>query len=129
MPLLYVLSKKVSKMKFRFFIFIFFIFSCSPQLKTFKQNKPYSATGFAYVYNEHDFKNKIISGKLNNDKLQKNKDVNYNKETQQILSIPALHFNSDKHNFTLKIVDSKRVSTLKSLTPKRGDSNKKREKP
>ena len=66
---------------------------------------------------------------LNNDKLQKNKDVNYNKETQQILSIPALHFNSDKHNFTLKIVDSKRVSTLKSLTPKRGDSNKKREKP
>ena len=57
-------------MKFRFFIFIFFIFSCSPQLKTFKQNKPYSATGFAYVYNEHDFKNKIISGKLNNDKLQ-----------------------------------------------------------
>ena len=72
MPLPYALSKKVSKMRFRFFIFIsiFFIFSCSPQLKTFNQNKPYSATGFAYVYNEHDFKNKIISGKLNNDKLQ-----------------------------------------------------------
>lgn len=66
---------------------------------------------------------------LNNDKLQKNKDINYNKDTQQIISIPALHFNSDKHKYTLKIVDSKRVSTLKSLTPKRSDSNKKREKP
>ena len=59
---------------------------------------------------------------LNNDKLQKNKDINY------IISIPALHFNSDKHKYTLKIVDSKRVSTLKSLTPKRSDSSKKREK-
>tara|TARA_A100001015_G_scaffold314077_1_gene422762 strand:- start:938 stop:1675 length:738 start_codon:yes stop_codon:yes gene_type:complete len=57
-------------MKFKFFILIFFIYSCSPQLKTFKQNIPYSAIGFAYVYNENDFKNKIILGKLNNDKLQ-----------------------------------------------------------
>ncbi len=57
-------------MKFRLFIFIFFIFSCSPQLKTLNQKKTYSATGFAYVYNDHDFKNKIILGKLNNEKLE-----------------------------------------------------------
>ena len=57
-------------MKFKLVIFIFFIFSCTPQLKTFNQKKPYSATGFAYVYNNYDFQNKIILGKLNNEKLQ-----------------------------------------------------------
>ena len=57
-------------MKFKLVIFIFFIFSCTPQLKTFNQKKQYSATGFAYVYNDYDFQNKIILGKLNNEKLQ-----------------------------------------------------------
>lgn len=52
-------------------------------------------------------------------KLQKAKDVVYDKETKEITSIPSLHFNVTTHNFTLKIMDSKRVSTLKSLTPKR----------
>ena len=57
-------------MKFKFLIFIFFVFSCSPHLKTLNQKKPYSATGFAYVYNDYDFKKKIILGKLNNEKFQ-----------------------------------------------------------
>jgi len=56
---------------------------------------------------------------LNKAKLQKTKDVIYEKETGEITAIPALFFNSITHNFTLKIMDSKRVSTLKSLTPKR----------
>ena len=56
---------------------------------------------------------------LDKNKLQKTKDVIYDKETREIVSIPALHFNTDKHNFTLRIMDVKRVSTLKSLTPKR----------
>ena len=57
-------------MKFKLFFFILFIFSCSPQSKTLNQKKPYSAKGFAYVYNNYDFQNKIIKGKLNNEKLQ-----------------------------------------------------------
>jgi hypothetical protein len=52
-------------------------------------------------------------------KLQKAKDVVYNKETGEILSIPSLHFNTTNQKFTLKIMDAKRVSTLKCLTPKR----------
>jgi hypothetical protein len=56
---------------------------------------------------------------LEKNKLQKSKDVNYDKDTKEIISIPALHFNVTNRNFTLKIVDTKRVSTLKSLTPKR----------
>lgn len=56
---------------------------------------------------------------LNNNKLQKAKDVVYDKETQTILNVPSLHFNVAARNFTLKIIDVKRVSTIKSLTPKK----------
>jgi hypothetical protein len=56
---------------------------------------------------------------LDNNKLQKTKDVNYDKISHEIISIPSLYFNQQNRNFTLKNVDSKRVSTLKSLTPKR----------
>lgn len=59
-------------------------------------------------------------------KLQKTKDVVYDKETREITSIPALFFNINTHNFTLRNMDNKRVSTLKSLTPKR-ISNKNKE--
>ena len=60
---------------------------------------------------------------LDKNKLTKSKDVVYNKDEMKIVSIPALHFNQLSHNFTLKITDSKRVSTLKSLTPKRTTPN------
>ena len=57
---------------------------------------------------------------LESNKLNKTKDLVYDKETNEIINIPSLHFNSNGHNFTLKIVDTKRVSTLKCLTlPKR----------
>lgn len=57
---------------------------------------------------------------LNNGKLQKNKDVNYDKDTKMLVSVSALHFNSDKKKYTLRMIDSKRVSTLKSLAPTKG---------
>ena len=56
---------------------------------------------------------------LDKSKLQKAKDVIYDKEKGIITSIPALFFNSTVRMFTLRIMDTKRVSTLKSLTPKR----------
>ena len=56
---------------------------------------------------------------LEKGKLQKTKDLVYDKDSGIISAIPSLHFNTDSHNFTLKITDTKRVSTLKSLTPKR----------
>jgi hypothetical protein len=56
---------------------------------------------------------------LEKGKLQKTKDLHYDKEKREIVSIPALFFDNNNRNFTLKIIDAKRVSTLKSLTPKR----------
>jgi len=56
---------------------------------------------------------------IEKNKLQKTKEVNYNKDIREIVSIPSLHFHSQNRCFTLKNLDNKRVSTLKSLTPKR----------
>jgi hypothetical protein len=47
------------------------------------------------------------------------KDVIYDKEKGVIQSIPGLFFNTTNRAFTLKNMDAKRISTLKSLTPKR----------
>jgi len=59
---------------------------------------------------------------LERGKLLKTKEVNYNKNLQQIVDIQGLFYHSNTHKFTLKIMDAKRVSTLKSLTPKRASS-------
>lgn len=56
---------------------------------------------------------------LEKNRINKTKDVVYGKETHEITAIPSLHFNQTTRSFTLKITDAKRVSTLKSLTPKR----------
>ena len=56
---------------------------------------------------------------LNQNKLQKNKDVQYAKESRIVQGIPGLCFSQEKKTFLLKNVDSSRVSTLKSLTPKK----------
>ena len=52
-------------------------------------------------------------------KLQRVKDVIYDKDNGTIKEIPALHYVKSNKHFTLKNID-KRVSTLKSLAPKKG---------
>ena len=51
-------------------------------------------------------------------KLQRVKDVIYDKESGIIKEIPALCYTKTNKHFTLKNID-KRVSTLKSLAPKK----------
>ena len=60
----------------------------------------------------------FLMDSLDKNKLNKTKEVMYDKENHEITSIPILIFNAVTRNFTLKHLD-KRVSTLKSLTPKR----------
>lgn len=58
-------------MKFKFFpIFFVIFFSCSAHLTTIDSKKPYISTGFAYIYNDFDFSEKIIKGKMNNEIMQ-----------------------------------------------------------
>jgi len=55
---------------------------------------------------------------LSRKKLQRVKDVLYDKENGQIKDIPALQYMKASKHFTLKNID-KRISTVKSLTPKK----------
>ena len=57
-------------MKFRILIIFFLVFSCSPHLTKVNQNTPYSASGFALIYNIDDYNEKIIKGKMNNEIMQ-----------------------------------------------------------
>jgi hypothetical protein len=52
-------------------------------------------------------------------KLNKVRDVSYNKEMRKIIAIPALVYDKETKKYTLKNMDTKRVNTLKSLPPKR----------
>ena len=57
-------------MKFKFIFLFLFIYSCSSTYTKIDNRKPYNTKGFAYIYNEQDYLNKIIKGKLNNEELQ-----------------------------------------------------------
>jgi hypothetical protein len=62
---------------------------------------------------------KFLKDCLDRKKLQRVKDVVYDKSLGEIKEIPALSYNKSNNHFTLKNLDAKRVSTLKSLPPKK----------
>ena len=85
-----------------------------------KKNKLYQyAEKYAVenTYNANDLKmlKMFFLKTLDKGKLNKIKEVNYNVETQEIVSVPGLFFNQTTKNFTLRNMDPKHVSTLKSL--------------
>lgn len=66
---------------------------------------------------------KFLSTNLDRKRFLKTKEVNYDKDSQVIISIPSLFYNSSNKKFTLKRCE-KRVSTLKSLAPKKTKNKK-----
>ena len=56
-------------MKFNLLIIFLFTISCSVHISNSSKKSSYTSSGFAYVYNENDFFNKIISKKLDNNEL------------------------------------------------------------
>ena len=65
-----------------------------------ENRKPYNSKGFAYIYNEQDFINKIISGKLDNSLL--------------LVSHASL-----KNNTLIKIINPKTKDTITIKNQKR----------
>ena len=57
-------------MKFKIIFVLLITAGCTSQFSTINQKKPYSSKGFAYIYNDLDFEEKIIKGKMNNDIMQ-----------------------------------------------------------
>tara|TARA_B100000674_G_scaffold386161_1_gene329623 strand:+ start:934 stop:1500 length:567 start_codon:yes stop_codon:yes gene_type:complete len=62
---------------------------------------------------------------LERKKLQRVKDVIYDIETQVIINIPSLSINKTTNKYTLKNLE-KKVSTLKSLAPRKNKGKKKK---
>ena len=56
-------------MKFNLLIIFLFTISCSVQINNSSKKSSYTSSGFAYVYNENDFLNKVISKKFDNNEL------------------------------------------------------------
>lgn len=69
-------------------------------------------------YDEGELLITFLKDCIDRKKLQRVKDVIYDKENGRIKEIPALHYMKSNKHFTLKNID-KRVSTLKSLAPKK----------
>jgi hypothetical protein len=67
---------------------------------------------------ESDLLFSFLKDCIDRKKLQRVKDVIYDKENGTIKEIPALCYVKTSRHFTLKNID-KRVSTLKSLAPKK----------
>jgi hypothetical protein len=91
--------------------------------KTIKIKKLFDYSDLYQTKNniDNDEKTKLISflkDCLDKKKLQRVKDVIYDNKYGIIKDIPAILYNKQLKHFTLKNID-KRVSTLKSLAPKK----------
>ena len=105
-----------------------------PWCKLNKTIKTKKLIDFVDTYKDLDDEEKALlitffKDSLERKKLQRVKDVVYDKVNGQIKEIPALTYIKASKHFTLKNMD-KRVSTLKSLAPKKtqhGSSLRKKE--
>ena len=57
-------------MKYKLIVLLFFLTSCTQNYSKSELRKPFSSKGFAYIYNDEDFLNKVIKRKLDNNLLQ-----------------------------------------------------------
>ena len=57
-------------MKYKLIIIFLFLISCAQNYSKSELKKPFNSKGFAYIYNQEDFINKIIKKKLDESSLQ-----------------------------------------------------------
>ena len=90
-------------MKYKIFLFLILLYSCSSESIQNKKSNfvPYSSKGFALIFNEDDYRNKVISHKLNTDKYE----IGHNKIRKN--SIVIITNPENKKSVTLKV--SKKV--------------------
>ena len=57
-------------MKFKYIFFLILIFSCTSNYTKLDNRAPFNSKGFALIYSDSDYENKIVGHKLDNTKLQ-----------------------------------------------------------
>ena len=108
-------------MRFSVFFLILIVAACTNAGIKKADIEPYSSTGFALVYNQIDYDNKIISAKLNNneleiahDKIKKNSLIKItNPENKKSIELRVTK--KIKYPDFYKIVISKKVSDMLEL--------------
>ena len=56
-------------MKYKYLLFLLFLFSCTSVSVSNYEKPVFNSKGFAYIYTNEDYKNKIIKKKINSDEL------------------------------------------------------------
>ena len=88
---------------------------------SFYNNNKYLYKLFTNI--EYDLLIAFFKDCLDKKKLQRVKDVTYDKATKEIKDIPPLTYNEETKTFSLKI-DKNRIHTLKSLPPSKNATMK-----
>ena len=98
-----------------FFFNLFF-----PESPDYEASVRSVATNFGYEISDEEYSKltSFLKDCLDRKKLQRVKDVIYDKTNGEVKDIPALHHNKQSNHFTLKNTD-KHVSTTRSLAPKK----------
>ena len=103
-------------MKYSFILCAILLFSCSSNITKLENRSPYNSKGFAYIYNEEDYNNKIIKGKLDNAELQISHSTLSNNTLIKIInpktndSIIIKNFKKIQYPDFYKILITKKVS-------------------
>ena len=111
-------------MKFKYILLLLILFSCNVKNVSYnKLNTSNLSKGFALIYNENDYKNKIISSKLNNEKIQ----VAHNKYPRNTIVLITNPINNKsvklvvtkkmKYNDFYKVIITKKLSDKIGLDP------------
>ena len=98
--------------------------SCTLNTVSSKKTIPYSSKGFAYIYQENDFKNKILKIKLDNSKLQ----ISHNKLSSNVMmkiinpktndSILIKNYKKTDFPDYYKVLITKKVAEKLNIDPK-----------
>jgi len=103
-------------MKYSFILCAFLLFSCTTNITKLENRSPYSSKGFAFIYNDEDYNNKIIKGKLDNAELQISHSKLSNNTLLRIInpktkdSITIKNFKKIQYPDFYKILITKKVS-------------------
>ena len=108
-------------MKFKYFIIFSFLFSCAGSNFTKKSIIPYNAKGFALIFNENDYQDKIVSIRLKNDKPYASTNMINAGKTLRLTNpenkktIEIKNYRKSKYPFFYKILINENIASQLSL--------------
>ena len=108
-------------MKFKYFIIFSFLLSCASSNFTKKSIIPYNAKGFALIFNENDYQDKIVSIRLKNDKPYASTNMINAGKTLRLTNpenkktIEIKNYRKSKYPFFYKILINENIASQLSL--------------